>query len=212
MPYIIRPKLMPRSVAVAGAVLLGSAVPAQAGGSPASGTAASPPVETVPCEVQPFTQPFLNLNDKSNYVLVPGESPNDFEGVGWNLSGGARIVQSALADGSTGRVLELPSGGEAVSPTFCVTTEYPTARTLISDVVGSEGVSFNVSYEGTASWNTPKNTGQVHGSGSQWTASAKVNMQPEGIAGWQRVKLTLIGKGKSSVFRVYNLYIDPYRR
>jgi hypothetical protein len=208
VPYIIRPKLVPRSVALAAVGLLGFAAPALA-----SGGASTPPLETVPCEAQPFSQPFLLDNDLSDYVLVPGESPDEFDGTGWTLSAGAKIVQSTLADGSTGSVLELPSGAQAVSPTFCITSAYPTARTMIKDVKGSEGVSFNVSYEGTASWTAPHNTGQVHGaSPTQWVASSKVNMQPENQSGWQRVKLTLIGKGSSSLFEIYDLYVDPYRR
>jgi hypothetical protein len=43
-------------------------------------------------------------------------------------------------------VLDLPSGSKAVSPTICVTTEFPTARTMVRNVVGAEGVFFYVSY------------------------------------------------------------------
>jgi hypothetical protein len=52
----------------------------------------------------------------------------------------------------------------------------------------------------------------VHGNGTAWTVSDKVNMQPGNLAGWQRVKLTLVGNGNTSLFEVYNLYVDPYRR
>jgi len=145
-------------------------------------------------------------------VLAPAQSPANFEEAGWTLSGGASIKTTTLADGSTGYVLDLPSGSKAVSPSFCVTSLYPTARTLVRDLAGSEGVYLNVSYEGTTTWEKPKNTGQVHGSGTAWTLSTPVNLQPENVTGWQVLRLTLVAGGKKSDFQLYNLYIDPYRR
>jgi hypothetical protein len=142
-------------------------------------------------------------------MLLPGESYDSFGGEGWELSGGASVEPATLADGTEGQVLDLPSGSKAVSPTFCVTSEYPTARTMVRNVKGSEGVFFYVSYAGTPTWNTPKNTGQVHGSGTAWTLATPVNMQPYKTAGWQPVKITLLPGGKTSEFQIYNLYVDP---
>ena len=118
-------------------------------------------------------------------------------------------MTTTLANGSTGTVLDLPSGAKAVSPTMCVTSDYPTARTMVKDVVGSEGVFFYVSYEGTNTWDSPRNTGQVHGNNTAWTLSGKVNVQPSGTPGWQPVRFTLIGGGKTSRFQIYDLYVDP---
>ena len=127
------------------------------------------------------------------------------------------LVVSAPADEPVcapprGTALGLPSGSKAVSPSFCVTSEYPTARTLVRDLAGSQGVYLNVSYEGTTTWNKPKNTGQVHGNGTEWTLSTPVNLQPENVTGWQILRLTLVPGGTKSDFQLYNLYIDPYRR
>jgi hypothetical protein len=36
-------------------------------------------------------------------------------------------------------------------------------------------------------------------------------MQPSNVSGWQLVRLTLVGGGNTSDFRVYNLYVDPFR-
>src|SRR5579872_2688433 len=123
MPYIIKPKRLCGALVAATAALALAAAPALA-------------EEESPCEAQPFSQPFAYANDPNNYVLVPGESANAFEGNGWQLRDGARIVQATLSDGSTGPVLELPGAGKAVSPTFCVTSEYPTARAMIGVVDG----------------------------------------------------------------------------
>jgi hypothetical protein len=156
-----------------------------------------------------FSQPFLNVKDSNWYRLLPGETPGSFGGEGWELSGGAQIVTTTLADGSTTQVLNLPSGSEAVSPEICVTSEYPTARGVVRDVKGSEGIFYYVEYEGTSTWEHPKNTGQVHGNGTSWTDVTPVNMQPYSTPGWQPVRITLKPGGKTSDFQIYNLYVDP---
>lgn len=164
------------------------------------------------CEGQALSQPFAYAGDSNLYTPVPGQTPNNFAGQGWELSGGAQILSTTLSNGASGEVLNLPSGSKAVSPTFCVTKYDPTARALVRNVVGAEGVFFYVSYEGTKTWGTPKNTGQIHGNRTEWTAVTPVNMQPENIEGAQNVRLTLIPGGKTSDFQVYNLYVDPRMR
>jgi hypothetical protein len=207
MPYIIRPRKFPSGVVAAcTALLVFGAASAQAATSPAK--------ETSQCKEPTLTQPFLYAGDLNYYVLAPGQTPDNFlpEGSGWTLSGGASIKATTVADGKAGYVLDLPSGSKAVSPIFCVTSEYPTARTFVRDLSGSQGVYLNVSYEGTATWNKPKNTGQVHGNNTEWTLSTPVNLQPENVTGWQILRLTLVPGGTKSDFQLSNLYIDPYRR
>jgi hypothetical protein len=191
------------SLVLGAAIAALAAVPAQA----AAGT-----LDTSMCSNPLLSQPFLYAGDSNFYNLLPGEAMNNFGGTGWTLTGGAKIVTTKIAGGSTASVLDLPSGSKAVSPTICVTSDYPTARTMVRDVVGSEGVFFYVSYEGTSTWNTPKNTGQVHGANSAWTLATPVNLQPYNTAGWQRVRITLVPGGKTSDFQIYNLYVDPHAR
>jgi hypothetical protein len=174
--------------------------------APAQATEA---VDTSMCSEGEFSQPFLSYNDSNWYTPLPGESFDSFEGSGWELSGGATVQTTTLADGSTGTVLDLPSGSRAVSPTVCVTSSYPAARTMVRDVVGSEGVQFYVSYAGTNTWNNPKNTGQVHGSNTSWTLANPVHLQPQDTPGWQPMRITLVPGGKTGLFEIYNLYIDP---
>jgi len=204
MPYIIRPPRLRSTVAACALALTVGAVPAQAATSPAK--------ETSQCKEPLLTQPFLSFGDSNYYTLAPGQTPGHFEGTGWTLSGGASVKATTLYNGLPGTVLDLPSGSKAVSPTFCITKEYPTARTFVRDLAGSQGVYLNVSYEGTATWNKPKNTGQVHGNNTEWTLSTPVNMQPENVEGWQVVRLTLVPGGTKSDFQLSNLYIDPYVR
>ena len=204
MPYIIRPPRLRAALTACAAALVVGAVPAQAATSPAK--------ETSQCKEPVLTQPLLWASDSNYYFLAPGQTPGNFEGTGWTLSGGATIKPTTLRGGTTGKVLDLPSGSKAVSPTFCVTNEYPTARTMVRDLSGSQGVYLNVSYEGTTTWNKPKNTGQFHGNNTEWTLSGSLNLQPENVTGWQVVRITLIPGGTKSDFQTYNFYVDPYVR
>src|SRR5438270_149135 len=52
----------------------------------------------------------------------------------------------------------------------------------------------------------------VHGNKTEWTLSGSLNLQPEGVTGWQVVRLTLIPGGTKSEFQTYNFYVDPYLR
>lgn len=166
--------------------------------------------DTSSCSAPRLTQPFTAWGDSRSYELAPGQQPGTFGGAGWRLSGGARIITDSAYAG--GPVLDLPSTAKAVSPTFCVSSNYPIARAMIRDVVGSEGVFFYVSYQGTNTWSTPKNTGQMHGNQTSWSLSGDLNMQPSNAARWQLVRLTMVAGGTTSDFRVYNLYVDPYSR
>jgi hypothetical protein len=161
------------------------------------------------CGTPEFSQPFLYAGDENHYTALPGESYDAFTGEGWKLTGGAQVVSTTLSDGSTGRVLDLPSGSKAVSPVICVTKYYPTARAIVRNVKGSEGVFFYVEYEGTNTWNHAKNTGQIHGQHTEWTLVTPVNMQPENNETWQPMRITLVPGGTTSDFEVYNLYVDP---
>ncbi len=159
-----------------------------------------------------FSQAFSWAKDKNWYSLIPGQSVDNFDGAGWTLSGGASVTETTLSDGATASVLDLPSGSKAVSPEVCVTRDFPRARMMVRNVKGSEGVFFYVSYLGTSTWANPKNTGQVHGSGSVWTAANPINLQPYGVADWQTARFTFKPGGKSSRFQLYNVYVDPRMR
>ncbi len=169
----------------------------------------APTMSTASCSTPAFSQPFASLKDNNDYTLAPGQSPDNFDGTGWTLSGGASITTAVLADSQTGSVLNLPSGSQAVSPPICVTADYPIARTQVRNVVGGEGVQFYVSYDATKSWVKPQSTGQFHSEKNQWSLSDNLNLQPPKSTGWQIVRFTLVPGGKTSDFQVYNFWIDP---
>ncbi len=195
-----------RHIALSGAL---AATMAALGASSAMAKTTTTAVDTSACSPAQLSQPFLSAGDSNWYTLVPGQTVDSFNGDGWSLSGGAQVASSPLASGVTGSVLDLPSGSTAVSPPMCVSSDYPTARTMVRDVAGSQGVHISVSYAGTKTADKPQNVGQVHGTQSDWTASHSFNVHPGNLPGWQLVQFTLTAGGQSSDFQIYNLWIDP---
>jgi hypothetical protein len=142
------------------------------------------------------------------YTLAPGQSENSFDGTGWTLSGGAQLVTTTLADGSTGTVLDLPAGSRAVSPPMCVSADYPSARTQVRDLVGAPSVHLFVQYTNTKSWLKPIAAGTFAGN-DQWVNSQPLSLHPGNLYGWQLETFTLTGGDKGTDAEVYNFYVDP---
>jgi hypothetical protein len=157
------------------------------------------------CSAPVLAQPFSAFKDTHAYALAPGGT---FDDDSWQLSGGASIVAAAHA----GAALDLPSKAQAVSPPMCITSDYPTARAWVQNVAGAEGVFFYVSYYVNGVWTAPKNTGQFHGSHTDWTLSNPMNVQPGKAPGWQLVKFTFVAGGTTSDFRVDDFWVDPRGR
>jgi hypothetical protein len=187
----------------AGLAVLFAAV---AGGS----AQAAAPVQTSACS-QPsyaFSQPFSSVRDSNWYTLAPGQSVNSFDGTGWTLSGGAKLVSTTLADGSAGTVLAPPAGATAVSPPMCVSAAYPAARTEVRDVAGPPSIHLFVQYTNTKSWDKPTSAGSIPG-GTGWTYSPPLQLHPGNLYGWQQEVFTLSNTGKGES-QVYNFYVDPH--
>jgi len=203
MPYIIRPRRRHSAIAATCAALFALG---------AGSAQAAPPSKEAACKEPALSQPFLNEGDSRYYALAPGQTTESFGGSGWTLSGGATVKSTTLPNGQTGTVLDLPSGSKAVSPVFCVTSEYPTARARVRNVVGTKGVGFFVSYAETKTEIKPASGGQLVGSGTAWTLSNDMNMRPGALEGWQKVQIELVALADKSEYQIDNLYIDPYRR
>ena len=165
-------------------------------------------IDTSMCSDPLLSQPFVSSNDTNWYTLAPGETADNFDGGGWTLSGGAQIITTQLADGQTGSVLDLPSGSTAVSPSICVESDYPTARTMVQNGKGAN-IAFAVSYAGTPSWDKPQPAGGIKGSGTGWSLSNPFQVHPGNLPGWQLVRFTLTANGKANDAQIYNFYIDP---
>jgi hypothetical protein len=157
------------------------------------------------CPAVDISQPFAAWGDANWYMQVPGQDDTGFTGAGWVLTGGAKIVRTTLSDGSSGLVLDLPSGATATSPTFCVTSDDPDARTMARTTAGSGGLSMTVTYNGGKS----KNTGNLKASGSTWSPTATADLHTTPVSGGVPAQLTLSSSGKGSEEQVYDLFVDP---
>lgn len=177
----------------------------------ASATASTGP-EAAVCPGQTFAQTFEAFGDSNWYTLVEG---SEFNGgaEGWELSGGAEVVEGVRPDGSIGGVLSLPSGAVAVSPAVCVTLDYPKARTWVDAVDGDGGVAVELVYP-------EKPQGVVTGrlsdhSENDWTLSRQFNVKPQmagGQEGVREVQFVYANNTKSSDFHVWGLFVDPRMR
>jgi hypothetical protein len=173
-----------------------------AGGSAQAAT----PAQTSACS-QPnysITQPFAGLGDTNWYTLAPGQDAGGFNGAGWTLTGGARVVTTTLADGTTGRVLDLPAGSTAVSPPMCVNSDYPTARADLRQVASGSGTSVSVSYTGGKT--DGQSSGVVNG-GSTWGASRVFQLHAGSLSGWQLAQYTF--QGSKGEVQLDDFWVDP---
>ena len=189
-----------RSVALSGAI---AALACGLAAAPAS--AATAQSGNVDCSQPPLSQPFLSAGDANWYTLLAGQTTDDFNAGGWTLSGGAKLVSTRLANGQLGRVLDLPSGATAVSPTMCVNNGYQAARTYVRDIAGNAGVSVAVSYRGSGT----AAVDQINVAGTGWGRSAPFSVFPSDRSGWQHVTFTLTAAGTGSEYQISNLWVDP---
>lgn len=170
--------------------------------------ALSPVVDTSGCLAPTPSEPFLAWQDDNEYTLAPGESFDSFDGTGWTLGGGASIETEALADGSTGPVLDLPSGAYAVSPPMCVESDYPTARTMVQTSGGAR-VGAGVFYAANAANTQLQLSGVMQGTGPGFTLSQPLQVHPGNLDGWQIVQFLFGATGSGGDGQIYNFYVDP---
>lgn len=175
-----------------------------AGGSAHAAT----PSDTSACSSPSYTlsQPYLALGDSNWYTLAPGQAVDSFAGAGWTLTGGAQIVTTTLADGSTGTVLELPPGSQAVSPAMCVDSDFPTARVSVLQKSNGPGTHVYVAYTGDKSGG--QSSGVING-GSTWGVSRAIQLHAGNLSGWQEAQYTFSAPTNGGNVELYDLYVDP---
>lgn len=193
MPLIFRRALGAVAIAV-GLLLTVASAPALADAS-----SCSPPT---------LTQPFSFFGDLNWYALVPGQDPGNFDGDGWVLGNGARLATTTVNGGSA-TVLQLPSGGWAMSPAMCIDPTYQSARMMVRSVWGSPSIAASVSYQYAWGWSQSQGMGQSSTT-PWWRPSAVFTLDP--ASGWQTARFVLRGGGNYSAAQLYNFYIDPYGR
>jgi len=162
------------------------------------------------CEGQVFSQPFQQVGDLNYYTLVGGSQFNGPE-EGWELSGGAQIVQATRPDGSTGGVLELPAGSQAVSAPVCVTAVYPTARVFVDNPETSGALNIAVAYANSKTATKPKGVTSVRAQNGTWTASEAFGIRPQlaPLEGTTEVRFVFTPSSNGTSFQLYGVYVDP---
>ncbi|HZU40980.1 MAG TPA: hypothetical protein VE992_08000 [Solirubrobacteraceae bacterium] len=164
---------------------------------------------SLPCPSVSFSHPFLAWGDRGSYTLLGGEAPDSFTGEGWKLSGGAKIVTARLRDGHTGTVLSLPAGARALTPMICLTSDYPKARTMVTDVAGRRGVALYVSFYEHGAWTRNVASGLVKGLHARWRASTPIMIHAASLKSQTPARFTLVGTGRRSSYDIYDFYVDP---
>jgi hypothetical protein len=204
VPYIIRPPRKRTLVAaVTTAVVSLGVLPALAQASPA-------------CPAEATASPLLSsFGDNNEYTVLPGSR---FDGAtpGWTFQNASLVneVVSTVTGGT--HSLVIGPGGEAVSPAFCVSSEYPSFRFFVRRPTGYGGeLSVELRY-----------TNQY----GQTDEVTSARLQPEHSWGltpvlglgtmlplWQAgstLKVQLVFQSESwwSGFAIDQVFIDPYRR
>jgi hypothetical protein len=196
-----------RALALTVAFATVSAASAQASIGSISWSSLSTTINTSACSQPTFYQPFTAFKDTNLYTLAPGQQAGNFGGIGWILSGGAHIVTTTLANGTQSQALDIPLGGTAVSPPMCVTSDYPTARTMVRELVKGPGLNMSVVYTRNSAWLSPIATGAVQTGGTTWGASGVINIHPGNMIGWQEARFAFVGMGADT--QLYDFYVDP---
>jgi hypothetical protein len=208
MPYIIRPNLIRRLAAGAfgTAVLLGATPPALSAAATGQTASAS-------CPTSVSSALLADYGDKNAYTLLTNglfESGS----TGWTLSG-ASVVSGAGVKGGL-HWLEIKPNGSAVSPQFCVNSEYPSFRFFSHSIGTAHTSQLNVSlrWSGLLGIQMTTSVSAVQ-SGSSWTLSPVEKLAealPLSLNGGS-LKVSLVFQAPSgSASAVDGIYIDPYSR
>jgi hypothetical protein len=209
VPYIIRPRQVQRMVAGAfAAVMLIVLAPAaaHAAGCPKSAT----------------SQPFAAVGDNASYILAAGSAFNQ-GAPGWSLAGAEVAEESAAGaqagqstDPSHSHYLNVRAHGQAVSPSFCVSSEYPSYRLYYEKQKGGASATLNIALRYTDSSGEHEVPGAaLEGERHTWTLSPILDLArnlPVSAPGSSvSARFVFTGSGKSS-WAISEIYVDPYSR
>lgn len=162
---------------------------------------------------------FSPWEDQRSYVLAP-EGGFEGGGSGWQLSGGAAVVEGNesyyLNDAGDTKSLSLPAGSSAVSPAVCMSIDTPSIR-LVARNTGDPSARLRVeaTYKLLGLVRT-KTEGTIQ-AGSAWapTQSVSTVLTLSTIVGTlipSSIQIRFTPIDASGRWQVDDIYVDPFRR
>jgi hypothetical protein len=165
------------------------------------------------CPEQPSAQTFLPWLDIAWYVPAP-DGGLEGGGSGWNLSGGAAVVDGnePYLDGE--RSLALPGGASATTAPMCIGIEHPTIR-LFARNTGSltSALAVSVVFRDPLGGRQALPIGAI-AAGSRWapTAVMPVVVNLLALTGDQRAAFRFTPLDDRGEWTIDDVYVDPYNK
>jgi len=200
------------AVLVVGGLL--AALPAAASARPAS-----PPHATAStaaeCSPPATFAALAAFGDPRSYFVAPG---GDFETPGWSLEDGATLSAGSgpLNLGPALASLQLPPGGSATSPVFCVDVDYPVMRFFSAQHAPKTSSKLNVEVIYPALGTSNPKAATVSKGAPAWELSRDVLLRPDHVDradGWRQVQVRFeAAKSSAGDWRVDDVLVDPRMR
>ena len=170
------------------------------------------------CPAQPSSPVFSPFGDSASYSLVPG---GNFEGsmAGWTLDGASVVNGNEpwdVGNSSDSQSLNISAGGEAVSPSFCVTNAFPNWRFFALSNGGSgwhSGICVSIQWT-----DQNGNTGEVpvaylpSGWFSQWEPTRSLMLGALLQDGKTMQVRLVFDAGSGGSWNIDDVYVDPYAK
>jgi hypothetical protein len=160
-------------------------------------------------------RPFAPWGDLSPYTIAPNGDLSS-GGLGWSLTGGARIAAENNSLRSGVNSVSLPAGASATSPAACVKVADPASRFFLRSASGGSGrLRVDIQYKSVLGlFTTTTNLGYTS-AGTKWQPSEKYEHVLANVLGTLalnsnlsanlRFKFTAVGGS----FMVDDLFVDP---
>jgi hypothetical protein len=159
------------------------------------------------CAVQPTSKAFAEFGDQNDYYLAPGGA---FETLTWASVGYVDLSLDndpfELAPGIRSAKL---NANEAVSASFCVDRTMPHLRFVAKGSYGQLEATVRTTTNGVTNTSTTTLSDADHD--DVWAPSANVGLHTGGIPAGDRGTTTLTLRS-TGLWRVDNVFVDPYRR
>jgi hypothetical protein len=175
-----------------------------------------PAVASARCPSRASSKPFEEFGDHAHYALVEGGSFE--EGApGWSLSDATIIEENESFEvaGGGSHSLEIDSDGVAISPSFCVSSEYPSFRFVARRTSGYLG-ALNVIVRWTDAWGvTHDATSATVQLGTSWALTPVLRLSgvlPLWMPGSTLNVRLVFQPAWGASWAIDDVYIDPYSR